>query len=69
MSMMKTKSLQILTATLAQEACISSEAAEDVVEHVQELILEHRGGSTVYPSEEAILDDFGINRGYLWCFD
>lgn len=69
MSMMKAKSLQILTATLAQEACISFEAAEDAVEHVQELIYEYRGGSTVYPSEEAILDDFGINCEYLWCFD
>lgn len=69
MSMMKTKSLLILTETLAQEACISFEAAEDIVEHVQELIWEHRGGSTIYPSEEAILDDFGINHDYLWCFD
>lgn len=69
MSMMKTKSLQILTDTLAQEASISYEAAEDVIERVQELIYEHRGGSTIYPSEEAILDDFGINRDYLWCFD
>jgi hypothetical protein len=69
MSMIKTKAIQILTETLAQEACISSEAAEDVVERVQELIWEHRGGSIDYPSEEAILDDFRINRDYLWCFD
>lgn len=69
MSMIQTKAIQILTDTLAQEACISSEAAEDVVERVQELIYDHRGGSTIYPSEEAILDDFGINRDYLWCFD
>lgn len=61
--------MNILIETISQARGIPIEAGEDLVEHVQELLYEHRGGMGDYTSEEEILLNFGINPGLLWVFD
>lgn len=69
MSMVETNSMRILIQSVADQRCISYEAAEDLIEHIQELLYEYRAGMHDYTSEEEILYDFGINPGLLWVFD
>lgn len=69
MSMVESNSMKILIQSVANNRCISYEAAEDLIEHIQELLYEHRSGMHDYTSEEEILSDFGINPGLLWVFD
>ena len=69
MSLVESNSMNILIETVSQEKGIPIEAAEDFVEHVQELLYEHRAGMGDYTSEEELLLNFGINPGLLWVFD
>lgn len=69
MSMVESNSMKILIQSVAQDRCISLEAAGDLIEHIQELLYEYRDGMHVYTSEEEILSDFGINPDLLWVFD
>lgn len=69
MSLVESNSMKILTQSIANNRCISYEAAEDLIEHIQGLLYEHRDGMHDYTSEEEILSDFGIKPDLLWVFD
>ena len=69
MSLVKFNSMSVLIEEVSREKNIPIEAAEDLVEHVQELLYEHREGMGDYTSEEELLLNFGINPGLLWVFD
>lgn len=60
---------QILAADIANQRGIPIEAAEDLLDHIQELLYDYRGGMGLYASEESILTEYGIPHTLLWVFD
>lgn len=69
MSAVKRHARQILAADLAARRGIPLEAADDLLDHIQELLYDFRGGMSQYQSEDAILADFGISSHLWWVFD
>lgn len=69
MSLIKRNARQILAADISLKRGIPIEAADDLLDHIQELLYDFRGGMSAYPSEESIINDFGINSHLLWVFD
>lgn len=69
MGAIKDHAKQILAADIAVWRGIPIEAADDLLDHVQELIFDFRGGMGAYESEEQILTDFGIQPCFIWIFE
>ena len=69
MSNIKRNAWQALVEEISNKYGICPEAADDLLEHIQELLYEFRGGMSAYPSEDAILADFGISSHLWWVFD
>ena len=69
MGAVKDHARQILAADLAFQRGIPLEAADDLLDRIQELIYDFRGGMSDYESEDAILLDFGISTHLWWIFD
>ena len=69
LSRVEEKARAILIQRVAQQKSIPFEAAEDLIEHIQELIYERLAGMSEYTSDEEILEDFGIDPDILWVFD
>ena len=69
MSKVKENARKILAAEVSLRTGIPLEAADDLLDHIQGLLYDHRGGIGTYPSEQAILTEFGISPTNLWVFD
>lgn len=69
MSLTKENARKILTADLAFQRGIPLEAADDLLDHIQELIYDLNGGMGGYHSIDEILTDFGISSNLAWVFD
>ena len=69
MSLTKENARKILTANLAFQRGIPIEAADDLLDHIQELIYDFKGGMGGYKSIDQILTDFGISSSLVWVFD
>ena len=69
MSLTKANARKLLASNLAFDRGIPIEAADDLIDHIQELLYDHYGGMGSYDSPESILTDFGISSDLLWVFD
>lgn len=69
MGAIKDNARKVLAADLAFQRGIPLEAADDLLDHIQELLYDFRGGMSDYQSEDAILADFGISSHLWWVFD
>lgn len=69
MSLTKRYARQIVADNLSLQRGIPVEAAEDLLDHVQEIIYDHRGGMGEYKSEYDILTDYGIPIEFAFIFD
>lgn len=69
MSAIKSKAKQILAAEISRSLGIPIAAADDVVDHIQELILAHRDGDDTYNSVGEILTAYNISASLAWVFD
>ena len=69
MSMTKHKAKQILAAEISRSQGIPIAGADDVVDHVQELIYAHNDGDDTYESIGQILTAYRIPASLAWIFD
>lgn len=69
MSALESNARAIIAQDISTQRGIPLEAAEDVIDRVQELLYLHRAGDNLYTSEQDILLDFGIPFSLLWAFD
>lgn len=68
-SAIESNALSLIAQDISTQHGIPLEAAEDVIDRVQELLYLHRSGGILYESEQDILRDFGIPVSLLWAFD
>lgn len=69
MSALESNARAIIAQDISTQRGIPLEAAEDVIDRVQELLYLYRAGDNLYASEQDILLDFGIPFSLLWAFD
>lgn len=69
MGLTKAHATTLLASIISENRGIPYDAADDIIDNVQELIFEFRSGSSDYDSEDAIFTDFGIPFNLRWVFD